>query len=388
MSETASKCSAHLCFENCLDTKFLHNRARTKKPVGFDLPAFFFDQQHQNFLKQNQARHDLLNEFVRLDSRFSHFHRYHLTIATKKAELDEQYLKLLLHRWRSFCDVRHIKFVCYDEDGTEHLHVILWSTKPFELDFNYPFKNESLRLKPVENGWKSSSDNGYCLFCLRPHNNAQKLIQYILKEHNLNLDCLRASGRHFYAASQGINTVAIQRAFRRFCAISDTVRQSTEQLGILLSKLKDSQKQAESVKSFMSELFGISRDDARGRSIGWNISRYRSPRLLTPHTPTRRRDFLFYTYEYQPYSQRELTWLISSLSEYGPKFQARLIPKMLYDMVCHSWATDPCLSMPPIPLEDFFSDDFLYVGSDMSHELTTNPEYEKIRLRQLMISKT
>lgn len=266
--------------------------------------------------------------------------------------------------------------------------MVLWSEKPFELDFGFPFKNENLRLKPVENGWKSTSENGYCLFCLRPHNSAEKLFSYILSDHNFNLDRLRANGRHFYSTSQGINTVAIQRAFRRFCAISDTVRQSTEQLGVLLSKLQDSQKQTESVQSFLFELFGISRDDARGRSNRWYISRYRSPILLTPHISTRRSDHLFLLYDYLPYTKPELTWIISNISTFGPRFQSRLIPKLLYDLVCHSWASDPCLSLPPMPLEDFYSDDFLYAGPDMSHPLPSNPKYQALRQKQLAILKT
>jgi hypothetical protein len=264
---------------------------------------------------------------------------------------------------------------------------VLWSEKPFELEFNYPFKDEKLHLQPAKIGWKSSSDNGYCLFCLRPHNNAKNLFSYILNDHNFNLDLLRASGRHFYSTSQGINTVAIQRAYRRFCASSDTVRQSTEQLGVLISKLSKSKKQTESVQSFIFELFGVFRDVAQARSR-WSLSRYRSPRLLTPHTATKRSDKLFLLYDYVPYTKSELTWFISNISAFGPRFQARLIPKLLYDMVCHSWIADPCMSLPPFPLADFYTDDFMYAGPDISHSLPPNPTYQALRRKQLAIFTT
>lgn len=320
--------------------------------------------------------------------RHFHWQRYHLTVSTRNAEHDELYLKLFFKRWRSFCEMRHVKFVSYNQDNTEHLHIAIWSTKAFDLNFAIPFNNSVLNLQPVEDGWKSGSNNKFSQFCLKPHNSAENLFSYILGDENFNLSQLRNSGRHYYAASRGINTEALKRAYRRFCTISDSVKKSSEQLETVLSKLENSETQSESVKSFIAELFGVSRDDARGRSNKWILSRYRSPQLITPHTPTRRSDYLFFSYEYQPYSKPELTWIISNISTFGPRFQARLIPKLLYDMVCHSWVADPCLSMPPIPLEDFFSDDFLYIGSNISHSLPSNPEYEKIRLKQLMISKT
>lgn len=327
-------------------------------------------------------------ELLRLDARFSHYHLYHLIISTKKSEADEQYLKIFIKRMRLDCDAHYVKFVCYDEDGTEHLHVPLWLSKPFESIRKINFKDARNRLEPVKNGWKSESHNGYHNICLLPHNNAAALFSYILSNTNLNLDRLRTSGRHFYSASDGINTVAIQRAYRRFRINSDAVLRSTNQLETLISKLQSSQEQAESVQAFISELFGTFRDAALRRSTGWSISRYRSPKLLTPHTPTRRRDLLFSRYEYMPFSEREYGWIISNLSEFGPRFQSRLIPKLLYDMVCHSWALDPCLSMPPEPLVDFYSDDFLYATPAMSADLPFNPDYEELHLRQMRILKT
>lgn len=270
----------------------------------------------------------------------------------------------------------------------EHLHIAIWSAKAFDLNFDIPFKESALQLQPVADGWKSGGNNKFSLFCLKPHNSAENLFSYILSEKNFNLALLRKSGRHFYSKSHGLNTVALKRAFRRFCAISDSVKKSTEQLETVLSKLENTQAQTESVKSFIAELFGISRDDARGRSNKWYISRYRSPILITPLTPARRSDYLFSCYEYQPYSKPELTWIISNISTFGPRFQSRLIPKLLYDMVCHSWVTDPCLSLPPIPLEDFFSDDFLNVGPDISSQLPPNPAYAAEQQRRRQIYQT
>ena len=173
-AETASGCSAQsyligLVNESC------NQSAQTKEPVGFDLPAFFFSQQQKNLSDLSHSRHAVISELVRLDLRHFKYYRYHLTVATRTAEHDEQYLKLFFQRWRTFCDLKQFKFACFDQDGTEHLHIVLWSEKPFELGYELPFKAPSLRLQPVSNGWQTPSINGYSLVCLRPHNNAENL---------------------------------------------------------------------------------------------------------------------------------------------------------------------------------------------------------------------
>jgi hypothetical protein len=142
--------------------------------------------------------------------------------------------------------------------------------------------------------------------------------------------------------------------------------------------LQETQERTESVQSFISELFGISRDDARGRSNKWIISRHRSPRLLIPKNPTRRDQYLFERFEYLPEPERHIPLIISRLSTFSPRFRSRLLPKLLYDMVWHAWTKDPCLSMPPFPLEDFYSDDFLGLGSrDLSFLLPFNPNLQR-----------
>ena len=102
----------------------------------------------------------------------------------------------------------------------------------------------------------------------------------------------------------------------------------------------------------------------------------------------RRNQWLFVEYEYMPYSEKLLNWIIPKLSSFGPKFQARLIPKLLYDLVWHSWTKDPLLSVPPIPLQDFFSEDFDYVGPEMSAPLPPNPAHLADRQRAMTVLST
>gem|GEM_PF-6694793 len=263
------------------------------------------------------------------------------------------------------------------------MHVSIWSERTFNLRYDLPFKQPGLRLQPVSDGWKSESDNGYSKFCLKPHNSAQNLFAYILGPGNFRPDCLRAAGRHFYAASRDTDTSTLRLLFRRFCSITETVKRSTEQLGTVLARLEADQKKAESVKQFISELFGFSRDDdARGRSKKNKLPRLRSSETGRAMFEEQRSGFLFYQYNYSPFFEREINEIVSGLSRFGPKFQARLLPKLLYDMVWHAWTKDPCSTLPPMPLKDFYSADFFGLADrDISHLLPPNPECEAERQR-------
>jgi len=151
------------------------------------------------------------------------------------------------------------------------------------------------------------------------------------------------------------------------------------------------------VQSFLAELFAVSRDDAHGRSNKTSIPQQPpqqppqqrptnySPRLPYLQTESRRNQWLFVEYEYMPYSEKLLSWTIPKLSSFGPNFQARLIPKLLYDLVWHSWTKDRLLSVPPLPLQDFFSDDFDYVQPRMSVPLPPNPALDALRQRALAL---
>jgi len=279
-----------------------------------------------------------------------------------------------LRRWRSFSKIQYFKSVCFDADGTAHLHIAILSEEKFRPEFYPVFKNPLLQLE----GQKSRAVNKYSIVCLKAHNSAKNLFAYLVSEANLKLNCLSKSGSHFYATSRGFDTARLRATFRRFCATSATVQRISEQLGTEIEKLQASETTAESMKAFLEMFFRNSRDDgARPRSNEISLPSHRSrPSLYTriPYTENRRAHFLFDRFEYLPDPPHIISIIRSKLSSYSPEFQARLIPKLLYDDYSNLWAKNPALPMPPSPLEDFYSTDFDGLASpDLSSILPSNP---------------
>lgn len=313
----------------------------------------------------------MLSELVRLDKGFENYHRYHLTIASKDLKLDNGIFKLIAKQWRYFCDLQFFKTLCFDGDGTAHLHIVLWSAEKFRPEFYPKFKGELLTL----DGWKSPAVNGYSIVCLKPHNSAERLFRYITSEDNLRFDELTKSSCHFYTTSRGFDTEQLSRLFRRFRDFSASVHQSLEQLGILAAKLQDSEEKAESVKAFIHSLFSNSRDDgAHGRSKKESMPLHRSPRSRIPYTERKRDVYFFFKFEYLPETAHGLSIITAKLSSYCREFQARLIPKLIYDSYVDLWKRNTALLEPPSPLDDFYSDDFLCLAArDLSAFLPRNP---------------
>lgn len=314
------------------------------------------------------VKQSLQTEIIRLGAQYSRYHLYHLILSTKNTEADGALLKVIVKSWRSFCDVQCIRFLCYDSDGTEHLHVVIWSALQFQPEFYPKFRLDFMQLGIDSFGWKSQPINGYSVFCLRRHSSLSNLAQYILSERNFNRDHLKKSNRHFYAASRGVDTSLLNRIFREFYALSASVRRSTDQLGIILARYRKSQEWAESTEAFLRGIFSIFRDDPPGRRSNEENKARRRSRL--PVTERLRLYHYFKRYEYDPSPMHIISLVLAQWSDYDAQFQARLIPKLLYDGVCNLWARNTALSMPPPPLEDFYSDDFLGLGSrDLSYLL-------------------
>lgn len=201
-----------------------------------------------------------------------------------------------------------------------------------ELEF-LPEFYPKFQLEKSASGWKSRSLNGYSMVCLRPHNSASRLFQYILSERNFRLDYLKQSSRHFYAASHVFDTGRIKNLFKEFYVLSASVRRATDQLGIILSKYRRSQSLTESVESFIRETFSIFRDDAApGRSKKEKKPLHRS---RIPSAEKWRHWYLFDMFEYSPSPLHIISRVLSEWTSYSSSFQARLIPKLLYDGMCH-----------------------------------------------------
>jgi len=253
--------------------------------------------------------------------------------------------------------------------------VAIWSELEFQPEFYPKFRNDSLQLEADSNAWKSRTKNKYSEVYLCPHNSASRLFEYILSERNFCLDYLKQSDRHFYAASRGFDTSRLNRLFKEFYALSDSVRRAPDQLGIILSKSPMSRPLAESVKSFLKSTFSIFRDDdAPDRSKKENNTSHRS---RVPLVEKWRHWYLFDRFEYSPTPLHIISRVLSKWTSYSSGFQTRLVPKLLYDGMCHLWARNTALSMPPAPLDDFYSDDFLCLGSRdlslMEHRCVRSP---------------
>ena len=254
----------------------------------------------------------------------------------------------------------------------------IWSELEFRPEFYPKFQLDSLQLEADSNAWRSRVKNKYSEVYLCPHNSASRLFEYILSERNFCLDYLKRSDRHFYAASRGIDTSRLNRLFKEFYALSASVQRAADQLGIILSKFPKPQTLTESTKTFLKSTFSIFRDAAPDRS--------KKEKKVVPDTKHRsriplvekwRRKYLFEMFEYLPTEMHIISRVLSKWTSYSSGFQARLIPKLLYDGMCHLWARNTTLSMPPAPLDDFYSDDFLCLGSRdlslMAHRCVRSP---------------
>ncbi len=268
-----------------------------------------------------------------------------------------------MRRWRSFSEIQYFKSVCFDGDGTAHLHIAILSKEKYRPEFYPVFKNPLLHLE----GQKSRAVDKYSIVCLKAHNSAKNLFAYLVSEANLKFDHLSKSGSHFYATSRGFDTERLRATFRRFCTTSATVQKISEQLGTEIKKLQASETRAESMKAFWKMFSPNSRDDGtRPRSNETSIPLHRSRVPINPRPPyteRRRAHFLFTRFEYLPEPPHIISIISSKLSSYSPELQARLIPKLLYDDYSNLWAKNPAMPMPPPPLEDFYSDDFLCLAS-------------------------
>lgn len=292
-----------------------------------------------------------------------------------------------MKKWRSFSDIQYFKSVCFDDDGTAHLHTVILSAEKYRPEFYPTFKNPLLNI----DGQKSPAVNKYSIVCLKPHNSAKNLFGYLISAANLKTENLRKSGSHFYSTSRGFDTDRLRTAFRRFCATATTVQRISVQLGIEIEKLQSSKTRAESVKEFLKMFFSNSRDDdTRPRSNEISSPRIRSRSSLytrIPYTENRRAHFLFDRFEYLPDPPHIIAIIRSKLSSYSPWFQARLVPKLLYDDYSNLWAKNPTLPIPPPPLDDFFSSDFDCLGSpDLSAILSYNPIFQQRSLHPSRVS--
>jgi len=316
-------------------------------------------------------------EIMRLGTQYSRYNLYHHILSTKNTEADAALLKANVKTWRSFCDVQCIRFLCYDSDGTEHLHVVIWSALEFRPEFYPKYRLDVMQLSTDSFGWKSQPINGYSFFCLRRHNSLSQLVQYILSERNFNLNYLKRSKRHFYTASRGFDTSRLNRLFKEFYALSASVRRATDQLGIILAQYQKSQEWAESTEAFLRGVFSIFRDDVDAG--GCSTKKYKARRRSRlPVSERLRLHHFFKRYEYDPCPMHIISRVLVDWSLYSPEFQARLLPKLLYDGVCNLWVRNPSMTMPPPPLTDFYSDDFLGLGSrDLSFLLPVNPNLQR-----------